>query len=164
MKTVEAGVVDGGEDLVDLEDVPLPLAEVGCPDVPAQRFEMFGEQRPALGLVEQQRLAALVLVDREQVRAGGQQLRPQAEEVGKNMEDVGRAHSSRARQHRRQFLALHVPEQVVDDDVVARTGRGDVYQGHARSSSAIPARLRCRSSDSRRPRRQNRIWSSFYPL
>jgi len=44
------------------------------------------------------------------------------------MENVGRVHSRRARQHRRQFLGLRVPEQVVDDDVVARAGRGDVHQ------------------------------------
>jgi hypothetical protein len=82
-------------------------------------FEMFGEQRPALRLVEQQRLAATVLVDRKQVRAGGQQLRTQSEEVGEDMENVARAHPDRARQDRRQLLVLPVPQQIVDDDVVA---------------------------------------------
>jgi len=81
---------------------------------------------PAVAVVEQQRLAATVLVDAEQVRAGGQQLRAQSEEVREDVEDVGHVQPHGARQHRRKFFLLPVPEQVVDDDVVARTGRRDM--------------------------------------
>ena len=42
---VQAGIVDGGQNLIDVEDPALPSAQVGGANVPAQRLEMVGEQR-----------------------------------------------------------------------------------------------------------------------
>ena len=124
---VQARIIDRLQDLVHLEVAAFPFRYVGCENVPANAGERLGEYLAATWIVQQQRLAAVVLVDGEQMGAARQQRWPQAEEVREYVEDVGHAEPHRARQHRRQLFRAGIPEQVIDGDVVTGAGGCDVH-------------------------------------
>jgi hypothetical protein len=115
------------QDLIDVERPPCRRLRLVARMSQRSALRCSASSSRRRGIVEQERFAATVLVNSEQVRAGGQQLGAQTEKVGKDLENVGDVKADRARQDRWQLFALPVPEQVVDNDVVAGTGRGEMH-------------------------------------
>ena len=98
---VETGIVDAAQNLVDVEETALSLAQVGGTNIPPQGLQVLGEQLAPPWIIEQERLAAAVLVNGEEMRAGGEQRRAQTEKVGEDMKDVGDVEPERLAQDRR---------------------------------------------------------------